>query len=223
MPFRRSVRRFAPLALTLALLAGSGVPAAADTPGRNDDKARQEAHRSLEDARKAQEKRGRKGPVTAEVKGTVTAVAAAARTFTLKVTHANQAALRGQTVGITLAPKGFVSVNDRKATLADVKVGDAAKVQGVTGADGKVTAYVVQLTRRAPVPVRVEGTVVTVDPLVVFAKGMNTPIQVATPSIITLNDAPATLAEIKPGDRCSALGIPTPTGLVAFHLAFIRS
>lgn len=217
------IRRFAPLVLTLALVAASGVPAAADDRGRNADKARQEAHRSLEEARKAQEKRGRQGPVRAELKGTVSAVAPAVQTFSLKVSSANQAGLRGQTIRITLARTGFVTVNDRRATLADAKVGDAAQVQGITGADGKVTAYVVRLGRRAPVPQRVEGTVVTTDPLVLFAKGMNTPIQVATPSIITLNDAPATLAEIRPGDRCSALGIPTPTGLVAFHLAFIRS
>lgn len=224
MPIRRCLRRFAPAVVAVALVVGTGGPSAGAAAGRaaGDQKARQEAHRALEDARKAQERRGRRGPVVAEVKGTVTAVAATARTFSLKVTQANQSALRGQTVRITLAPAGHVSVNNRPATLADAKVGDGAAVQGVTGADGKVTAYVVRLSRRAPVPARITGTVVTTDPLVLFAKGMNTPIQMATPSIVTLDDAPAAVADLQPGDTCTAAAIPTSTGLVAFHLACIR-
>lgn len=224
MLLRRSFRRFAPVAVAAALLLGAGGPSAGAAADRaaGDEKARQEAHRALVEARKAQERRGRRGPVAAEVKGTVTAVAAAAKTFSLKVTQANQAALRGQTIRITLAPAGHVSVNNRPATLADAKVGDGAAVQGVTGADGKVTAYVVRLSRRAPVPARITGTVVTTDPLVLFAKGMNTPIQMATPSIVTLDDTAAAVADLRPGDTCTATAIPTSTGLVAFHLACIR-
>ena len=65
-----------------------------------------------------------------------------------------------------------------------------------------------------------EGKVVTVSPLVLSVKGVNTTITVASPALIARNDAPSTLADVKVGDRASVTAIRDATTVTAFLLAF---
>jgi hypothetical protein len=289
--------RLATAFVAAALLLGSGTAAGAKDNDDHGDRAQHE----LENARKGQERRTHRTPAVAQAKGTVASVDATARSFDLQVTEANQAALRGKRVTVQLASESYVSINDRKTTLADVKVGDSGKVTGLVDATtGRMTAYVARFSRIAPAPaqvkgpvtavaaasftvtvngqpvalqlgtpsivtlngqpatltdvhigdkaeattvtgvayvarfsrslppspapVRVEGTVTSASPLVVLAKGMSVPVQLATPSVVSLNDAPATSADVHVGDSCIVAGIANPSGgLTAFHLACRRS
>jgi hypothetical protein len=282
--------------LAAAVLLGSGSPAGA----KDDDDHGNQAEHALERAHDNQEHRSRRRVPVVEAKGTVASVNATAGMFELQVSESNEPALRAKKVTVQLSPEAYVSINDRKTTLADVKVGDSGKVTGLlVGATGQLTAYKARFGRIAPAPshvkgpvaasfatsftltvnglpvvlqlgtpsivtlngqpatladvrvgdkgeatavagvafvarftralpptpapTKLEGTVTSVSPLVMSAKGLNVPVQVATPSIVSLNDAPATLAEVQVGDRGTVVGIADPSGgLVAFHLAFRR-
>ena len=292
MHLTRTTRRAAAALLAATLLLGTGTAVAKD----GDDKADQRAHQALEQARKHH----RTTPAITEVRGSVATVAPATRTFELNVTDGNQPTLKGKKVTVKLAPEAYLTLNDKKTTIADIKVGDSARVTGLLdAASGPITAYLVRFGRTAPAPTqvkgtvasvsttgfsltvgtstvalvlgtpsivtlngqaatladihvgdkgeatvvsgvayvarftralpptpgptRVEGTVTSISPLTLFAAGLSVPIQMATPSLVSVADAPATIADVHIGDRCTAIGIANPAGgLVAYLLACRR-
>ncbi|MCU1375488.1 MAG: hypothetical protein JWO68_2774 [Actinomycetia bacterium] len=284
MHHTRSARRLVVALLAGTLLLGATAPAVLAKDGGNKDRDRAEHAQDRDE--KARRRAG------TELKGAVATVDTTAGTFELQVSATKR-------VTVKPAPEAYLTVNDRKTTLTDLRAGDAGKVTGLLdSATGRLTAYLLQFTRTAPAPAQVkgpvaavtattftltvkglpvllqpgtpsiltlngqpttladvhvgdkgeatavagvayvarftralpptptatklEGTVTSVSPLVLFAKGMSVPVQVATPSIVALNDAPATLAEVHVGDRCTVVGLASPGGLTAFYLAFRR-
>ncbi|MCU1487270.1 MAG: hypothetical protein JWN67_4016 [Actinomycetia bacterium] len=295
MHVTRPKRRLATALVAAALLLGSGTAAVAKD-GNDDGKASDRAQHAMEQAREHRKRR----PAVAEIKGAVVAVTTTSRTFQVQVTDGNQPALKGTKVTVQLAPEAYLTLNDRKTTIADIKVGDSAKVTGLPdAATGPFTAYLVRFGRTAPAPIqvkgpvaavsasgvtitvnalpvvlqlgtpsivtlngqpaaladvhvgdkaeattvsgiayvvrltrpmpatpgpkRIDGTVLTASPLVLVVKGVNVPVVLATPSLTSLQDAPATLADIHVADRCTAVGIANPAGgITAYQLACLR-
>jgi hypothetical protein len=296
MHVTRPGRRLITALVAAALLLGSGTAAVAQDGGGDDGKASDRAQHAMEQARQHRKRH----PGVAEIKGAVVTVTAASRTLQVQVTDGNQPTLKGTKVTVQLAPEAYLTLNDRKTTLADVKVGDVAKVTGLPDVGtGPFTAYLVRFGRTAPAPTqvkgpvaavsatgvtltvnalpvvlqlgtpsiitlngqpvaltdvhvgdkaeattvsgvayvvrftrpmpatpgpkRIDGTVLTVSPLVLVVKGVNVPVVLATPSITSLQDAPATLADIHVADRCTAVGIANPAGgITAYQLACLR-
>ena len=224
----RLARRLGAVLVATALVVGAGTTVA--TADQAHDRGQQQAQQALEKARKAAEK-ARRTPAVVEAKGTVAAVNVAAKTFDLNVKESNTASLRGKKVTFSLANPAFVSLNDRVATLADIKVGDSGKVTGlVDAATGRVVAYLARFSRPAPSLTQVKGTVASVNAaagtFTVTVPGTTataTAVKLGTPSIVSLNNQPATLASILVSDKVEATGVVDATGtFVAYVAKFTR-
>lgn len=234
----RLSRRLAVAALIVSLLAGVGVQTASADAHHNSAKraaeeGKQRGRRNLEDRQRSYKRSGFRVQVL-EAKGTVTAVTPAAGTFELAVGEANLGSLRGTRATFTMAPQGFVGLGETQATLADIHVGDRGKITGLTDpSTGKPVAYIALFTRplpAPPAPARLAGPVATLDAtlgtfsLTVGGSSTPTAFTLGSPSIVTLNNQAATLADVKAGDRGEVTAVPdASTGrLVAYVAKFTR-
>jgi hypothetical protein len=157
----------------------------------------------------------------------VATVNATAKTLEVNVTQANVAGLRGKKVTMAVATEAYLVLNGRSVTLADLRTGDKAGVHGLQDSTGKVTVFIGRFTRPAPAPTTAKGTVATVTPasntFTLTTPGGTASVMLGTPSVVTLNNLPATLAEIRVGDKGEAVGVTGPGGaLVAYVASFTR-
>jgi hypothetical protein len=195
-----------------------------DNQRRSAEQAKQRARRSMEDDRKSAKRQGR--PVfSTDARGTVATVDATARTLDVNVTDSNNASMRGVLVRFVLAGQGFVSLGDRQVGLGDLRAGDTGKITGLSENDThRNVAYLVDLSRpvpKPPAPARVVGSVATVDSaagtLTVTAGSAPLTLALGSPSIITLNNQAATLADLRANDRAEITAVPDSAGrLVAY-------
>jgi hypothetical protein len=227
-------RRMAVAVLAAAVVVGLGAPSAFADDDRRQDKrdevraanSEQSAQRALDRARKAQDKR-RRVPAIVEAKGTVVTVNPTAKTLEVNVAQANLAGLRGKKITMAVAAEAYLVLNGRTATLADLRAGDRANVRGLQDSTGKVTVFIGRFNRPAPAPASAKGTVASVTPasgtFTLTTPGGTASVMLGTPSIVTLNNLPATLAEIRVGDKGEAIGVTSPSGaLVAYVASFTR-
>lgn len=223
MHYARLTRRLTAAALVATLAAGAGASVAvADSDkekgaSRAAEVSRDRAQKALEAARKALRKPNRT-PAIVEARGAVAAVDAAAGTFDVTVTEANQSSLRGTRTTVRLGSPSYVALDGRTATLADVHVGDKAKVTGLFDATPRLVAYVAAFTRPAlppPAPARLQGPIVSVDPaagsFVATIGGQPLTMFLGNPSLVTVNGQPATIADLRPADKVDATVLPDAT------------